>query len=71
MIGEKSIYASPEVLFVRCTAFTARESDVAPYSKHKLSAIPTSLFKDNFIRKADKSDLAREILKDFQLLLTN
>ena len=50
---------------MRCTALAARESeDVAPYFKYELSAIPTSLFKDNFMRKSDKSNLSRELLKD-------
>lgn len=64
-VGNKSVHIEPAVLFMRCTAIAQRQSeDFESYFNHELSAIPTSLFKDDFMRKTDKAALARDIMKD-------
>ena len=55
----------PSVLFTRCTALVQREGeDILPYFRHEMTAVPASLFKDFFMRKVDKSELARSIWKN-------
>ena len=34
---------------------------MSPYFDHKLTAFPTSLFKDNFMRKSVKAQLAKSL----------
>ena len=64
-ISKKNIQIEPSVLFMRCTALAQRESeDIKLYFMYELSAIPTSLFKDYYMRKSDKAELARVIKKD-------
>ena len=49
---------------MRCTALAHRESeDIKSYFKYEMSAIPASLFNDSYMRKTDKSELARVIKK--------
>ena len=62
LIGKKNVHIEPSVLFMRCTALAHRESeDIKSYFKYEMSAIPTSLFKDSYMRKTDKSELARVV----------
>ena len=64
-IDKKITQIDPTVLFMRCMALVNRESDdVASYLKYELSAIPMALFKDFFMCKTDKAELARCIKKD-------
>jgi hypothetical protein len=54
-IDQKHIHIEPSVIFMRCTTLVQRESeDIKLYFQYDLSAIPTSLFKDYFMRKQDK-----------------
>jgi hypothetical protein len=53
----------PTVFFNRLLVIMQRSSDLKQYFAHELSAMPTSLFKDNYMRKADKSQLGKEICK--------
>jgi len=41
-----------------------RSTDIRKYFAYELSPQPTSLFKDNYMRKTDKSQLAKEMRKD-------
>ena len=47
-----------------------RSSDVKDYFQYELTAVPTSLIKDNYMRKTNKSQLAREISKGVESELT-
>ena len=61
-VGKNTIHIEPAVLFMRCTLLAQQNSeDIELYFSHELSAIPTTLFKDGFMCKTDKSELAREI----------
>jgi len=51
----------PSILFHRLLVIMQRSADMEHYFSYELSAQPTSLFKDNFMRKTDKSQLAKEI----------
>ena len=53
----------PSVLFNRLVVIMQRSSELKPYFCYELSPMPTSLFKNNCMRKADKSQLSREISK--------
>ena len=51
----------PSILFLRCTALVQRDiEDTTAYFAHGMTAVPTSLFIDFFLRKVDKSELGRE-----------
>ena len=64
-IDKKGIHSNPAVLFMCCTVLAQWQSeDVEPYFIPELAAIPTSLFKDDLMRRTDKSELARVIKKD-------
>ena len=39
-----------------------------PYFSYELAAIPTSLFRDSAMRKTQKSQLAKALTNDVQLL---
>ena len=61
---ETSAVSRPDtVLFHRLNVIMQRSPDIKPYFSYELSPQPTSLFKDNFIGKTDKSLLAKEIRK--------
>ena len=40
------------------------DTDMEKYFSHEMSPTPPSLFKDGYMRKTDKSDLARILQKD-------
>lgn len=62
-VNKKIIQIDPTILFMRCTAIAQREQeDITPFFAHEMTAVPTALFKDNFMRKAAKADLANELL---------
>jgi hypothetical protein len=56
----------PTVLFNRLLVIMQRSNDVQQYFSYELTAMPTALFKDNYMRKADKSQLAKEISKGLE-----
>ena len=43
-----------------------REESICPFFEYELTTIPTSLFKDNMMRKTDKSRLARALKEGIQ-----
>jgi len=51
------------VLFNRLLIIISRCPDVAPYFGYELSSVPAALFKDNFMRKPNKSQLKNVLLK--------
>lgn len=64
-VDKQTVQTDVSLLFFRCTALAQREDeDITAYFAHEMTAIPTSLFKDSFMRKIDKSALGRTIKKD-------
>ena len=62
-----SVQIDHYILFLRCTTLAQRENeDIAAYVAHGMTAIPTSLFRDFFLRKVDNSELGREIKKNMR-----
>ena len=41
------------------------------YFAHEMTAVPTSLFKDTFMRKIDKSETGRSIKKDLENVISD
>ncbi|MES9882369.1 MAG: hypothetical protein ABW185_15970 [Sedimenticola sp.] len=71
-LDKKVVQIDSSVLFMRCTALAQREDDdITPYFAHEMTSTPTSLFKDNFMRKIDKSELARTIKVDLTNQIDN
>ena len=62
----------PSILFLRCTALAQRDNeDITVYFAHGMTAVPTSLFRDFFLRKVDKSELGREIKKNMKNIMSD
>jgi hypothetical protein len=59
--SKKHVNMDPLVLFNRLLVIMQRSHDMAPYFAYKLSAQPTALLKDNYMRKTYKSQLAKEM----------
>ena len=60
------------ILFLRCRALAQRDNeDSTAYFAHGMTAVPTSLFKDFFLRKVDKSELGREIKKNMRNIMAD
>lgn len=60
-VDKRKGHIHPNHLFYRLLAIAQRENDMAPYFGYELTAIPTSLFKDSFMRKPIKSQLAKAL----------
>jgi hypothetical protein len=60
--GKKVLNIDPSLLFNRLLIIMERSGDMQPYFAYELSALPASLFKDAFMRKPDKSKLAKELI---------
>ncbi len=58
-VNKESVKINPTNLFSRLIAIIQREEDLSPYFCYKLTAFPTSLFKDGIMRKTQKSQLAK------------
>ena len=57
-------------MFLRCTALAQRENeDITAYFAHEMMAVPTSLFRDFFMRKVDKSEVGWEIKKNVRNIM--
>ena len=57
------------ILFLRCTALAQRENeDIIAYFAHRMTTIPTSLFRDFFLRK---SELGREIKENMKNIMSD
>ena len=51
-------------LFTRLAAIAQREEDVEQYFDFELTSLPQALFKNDLIRKPDKSTLRKVLLTD-------
>ena len=60
-VDQQKLSINPTILFSRFIAIVQREEDMRPYFDFELTAFPTSLFKDNFMRKAVKAQLAKSL----------
>ena len=54
----RTVYIDPLILFNRLTILIERTEKIADYFQYELIPLPTSLFKDSFMRKSKKSSLA-------------
>jgi hypothetical protein len=62
---KKTLHIDPAILFSRCSAISQRISEnMEQYFQWEMCVDPPSLFKDNFMRKPVKSDLADALYKD-------
>jgi hypothetical protein len=59
----KQVNIDATVLFSRLVVIMSRCTDIASYFSFELTALPTSLFKDSFMRKADKAQLKNELIQ--------
>ena len=58
------------ILILRCTALAPRENeDITAYFAHEMMGVPTSLFRDFFMRNVYKSELGREIKKNVKNIM--
>ena len=60
-IDQQKLNINPIILFSGLIAIVQREEDMNPYFNYELTAFPTSLFKDNFMRKSVKAQLAKSL----------
>ena len=60
-VDKKQVYINPTILFSRLIAIIQREEEISPYFDYELTVIPTSLFKDNTMRKTPMSQLAKAV----------
>jgi hypothetical protein len=65
-VDKQKINIHPNHLFYRRIAIAQRDENMAPYFDYELTAMSTSLFKDNFMRKSVKSQLAQALEKEVQ-----
>ncbi len=65
-VDKKKIHINPTILFSRLIAIVQREEDMGPFFDYELTTIPTSLFKDNAMRKTEKAQLAKALKKAVQ-----
>ena len=66
-IQNKAVMIDTAGLFHRLILLVERSADVAKYFEYELTAAPASLFKCSYMRKADKSVLAKEMRRDFAI----
>ena len=60
------------IMFLRFTALVQRDNeDITAYFAHGMTAVPTFLFRDFFLRKVDKSELGREIKKNMRNIMSD
>jgi len=62
-VEKKSLNIDSSVLFNRLLLIAERSSDIEQCFTYELSHMPAALFKDSFMRKADKSKLMHELVK--------
>ena len=69
-VDKQTVQIDPSTMFLRCTALAQREhEDITAYIAHEMTAVPTSLFRDFFMRKVDKSEPGREIKKNVRNIM--
>lgn len=57
-IDNQNVHVHPIVLFLRLIVLIERAEDTVKYFSYELTPIPTSIFKGNFMRHAEKSQMA-------------
>ena len=57
-IESETVYVDPLILFNQLTILMDRTEKIANYFQYELTPLPTSLFKDSFMRKSKKSSLS-------------
>ena len=62
-MNNETVVVDPLVLFSRLIVLMNRFGDISCFFVHELAPMPTSLFKDNFMRKSSKSSLAHGLDK--------
>ena len=65
-VDKKKVHINPTLLFTRVVAIVQREEDMTPYFDYELTTVPTSLFKDNTMRKPAKAQLAKALTDSLQ-----
>ena len=60
-IADDKMVIDPLILLSRFTVLIKRYDDVFSFSEYELSVIPTSLFKDNIMRKPSKSSFIKAL----------
>ena len=60
-VDQQKLNINPMILFSRLIAIAQREEDMSSYFDYELTAFQTSLFKDNFMRKSIKAQLAKSL----------
>ena len=66
IINNEKIHIDPSILFSRLLLIASRMGDVEQYFNYEMTALPTTLFKDNQMRKTTKSALKSILLKDVE-----
>ena len=65
-VDKQRVHINPTLLFSRLIAILQREDNMAPYFDYELTTVPTSLFKDNRMRKPVKAQLAKALTNSVQ-----
>ena len=69
-VDKQTVQIDHSILFLHCTALARRENEgTTAYFAHEMMAVPTSLFRDFFMRKVVKSELGREIKKNVRSIM--
>lgn len=67
-VNSDTIHADPNVLFQRLIMLVDRADDMTNCFEYELTPEPTSLFKDGLMRKPNKAQLGKELVKDSEIL---
>jgi len=60
-VDHQKLNINPIILFSRLITIVQRKEDMSPHFDYELTAFPTSLFKDNFMCKSVKAQLAKSL----------
>ena len=67
-VNSDTIHEDPNVLFQRLIMLVDRADDMTNCFEYELTPEQTSLFKDGLMRKPNKAQLRRELVKDSEIL---
>jgi len=67
-VNGETIHADPNLLFQRLIMLVDRADDMTNCFEYELTPEPTSLFKDGLMRKPNKAQLGRELIKESEIL---
>ena len=70
-VNGDTIHADPNVLFQRLIMLIDRSEDLTDCFDYELTPEPTSLFKDGLMRKPNKAQYGRELVKNSEILREN